>query len=184
MICLNRGASSQLTLWLALGMIVAGVVHADPAPFDLAGPTVEVEVTRADTTLPASQVPNLQSGDRVWMKAELGEAQSAHYLMIASFLRGSTDPPPANWFYRCETWTGKCADKGLTLTVPKDAQQLLVFLAPETGGDYKTLLDAVRGRREPSYAPRRILIRRSSIMPVCRHILLPCAASATPILRA
>jgi len=32
------------------------------------------------------------------------------------------------------------------LTVPKDAQQLLVFLAPETGGDFNTLVNAVRGR--------------------------------------
>src|SRR5580704_1926863 len=104
MFCPNTAVRSQLTLWLALGMIVTGAVHADPAPFDLAGPTVEVEVTRADTTLPAAQVPNLQSGDRVWMKADLGDSQSARYLMIASFLRGSTDPPPANWFFRCATW--------------------------------------------------------------------------------
>ena len=47
---------------------------------------------------------------------------------------------------RCETWTGKCAREGMTLNVPKDAQQLLVFLAPETGGDFKTLMNAVRGR--------------------------------------
>jgi hypothetical protein len=146
MFCFNTDVRSQLTLRLALGVIVAGTAAADPAPFDLTGPTVEVEVTRAGATLPAAQVPNLQPGDRVWMKADLGDAQSAHYLMIASFLRGSTDPPPANWFFRCETWNGKCADKGLTLSVPKDAQQLLVFLAPETGGDFKTLLDAVRGR--------------------------------------
>jgi len=32
------------------------------------------------------------------------------------------------------------------MTVPKEAQQVLVFLAPETRGDYRTLVDAVRGR--------------------------------------
>lgn len=137
---------SQLTLALALACLLSVTAVADPAPFDLAGPTVEVEVTRGDSTLPAAQVPNLAPGDRVWMKADLGASQSAHYLLVASFLRGSTDPPPATWFWRCETWSGKCAEKGLTLTVPKEAQQLLVFLAPETGGDFKTLMDAVRGR--------------------------------------
>jgi len=35
----------------------------------------------------------------------------------------------------------------MTLTVPKDAQQLLVFLAPETGGDFNTLVNAVRAVR-------------------------------------
>jgi hypothetical protein len=32
------------------------------------------------------------------------------------------------------------------VTVPQDAQQMLVFLAPEAGGDFKTLMGAVRGR--------------------------------------
>jgi hypothetical protein len=86
------------------------------------------------------------AGDRVWLKADLPAAQSARYLMVATFLRGSTNPPPKDWFSRCDTWAGKCARDGMTLTVPKDAQQLLVFLAPETGGDFTTLVDAVRGR--------------------------------------
>jgi hypothetical protein len=119
---------------------------ADPAPFDLVGPTVEVEVTRAGVTLPAAQVPNLAPGDRVWLKADLGPEQASHYLMVPVFLRGATDPPPPEWFFRCETWSGKCAQKGLSVTVPKDAQQLLVFLAPETGGDFKTLVQTVRAR--------------------------------------
>ncbi len=40
----------------------------------------------------------------------------------------------------------RCATKGLTVTVPDGAQQILLFLAPETGGDFKTLVSAVRGR--------------------------------------
>src|SRR6202047_4666719 len=129
-----------------LGLAAAAAAHADPAPFDLAGPTIELEVARGAMTLPASQVPNLAAGDRVWMKEDLPTVQSAHYLMIAAFLRGSTNPPPANWFSRCQTWAGKCSQDGMTLTVPKEAQQLLVFLAPETGGDFNTLGNAVRGR--------------------------------------
>jgi hypothetical protein len=66
--------------------------------------------------------------------------------MVTAFLRGSTNPPPASWFYRCDTWAGKCAQQGLTITVPPDAQQLLVFLAPRTSGDFNTLVGAVRAR--------------------------------------
>ncbi|MFI4868559.1 MAG: hypothetical protein ACHQDD_04310 [Steroidobacterales bacterium] len=118
----------------------------DPAPFDLVGPTVEVTVTRGATTLPIAQVPDLAVNDRLWIKADLPPTQSAHYIMVAAFLRGATNPPPANWFFLCETWSRRCAQDGLTLTVPQDAQQLLLFLAPETGGDFKTLVNAVRGR--------------------------------------
>ena len=122
------------------------VVRADPAPFDLAGPTLELTVTRGGVTLPAARVPSLAGADRLHLKADLPPQQSAHYLMVVAFLRGATNPPPPEWFLRCETWTGKCAQEGLTLTIPKEAQQLLVFLAPETGGDFKTLMNAVRGR--------------------------------------
>jgi hypothetical protein len=128
---------------VAIGSIVA---QADPAPFDLPGPVLELKVTRGAVTLPAARVPNLATGDRLWLRADLPQEQSEHYLMVAVFLRGATNPPPANWFVRCETWVRKCAAEGLTLTVPKEAQQLLVFLAPETGGDFKTLMNAVRGR--------------------------------------
>jgi hypothetical protein len=119
---------------------------ADPAPFDLAGPDLTVTVTRGDRTLPIAQVPNLAVGDRLLVRADLPATQSAHYLLVAAFLRGSTNPPPNDWFFRCETWSKPCAQQGLTLTVPQDAQQLLVFLAPETGGDFRTLVNTVRGR--------------------------------------
>ena len=66
--------------------------------------------------------------------------------MVTAFLSGSTNPPPEAWFFPCKTWTGKCARDGLTVTVPQGAQQVLVFLAPETGGDFKTLVGAVRGQ--------------------------------------
>jgi hypothetical protein len=131
---------------LLLAAVVAGVAHADPAPFDLAGPNLEVKITRGTNTLPVSQVPNLAAGDRIWLKADLPATQSAHYLLVAAFLSGSTNPPPANWFTLCETWARPCSQDGLSVTVPQDAQQVLVFLAPETRGDFRTLVDAVRGR--------------------------------------
>jgi hypothetical protein len=131
---------------LILAIILATAAHAESGPFDLAGPTLDVKITRGAKTLSATEVPNLLVGDRVWIKADLPATQSAHYLMVAAFLSGSTNPPPENWFFPCKTWTGKCAHEGLTVTVPEGAQQVLVFLAPETGGDFKTLVSAVRGR--------------------------------------
>jgi len=134
------------SLPLIVAMFLAVTAHADPGPFDLAGPTLDVKITRGTRTLPATAVPNLNVGDRVWIKADFPASQSAHYLMVAAFLSGSTNPPPENWFFPCKTWTGKCSRDGLTVTVPEGAQQVLVFLAPETGGDFKTLVGAVRGR--------------------------------------
>src|SRR3984957_19424375 len=129
-----------------LAIFLAAPTKADPAPFDLAGPALDVKITRGTSTLPASEVPNLIAGDRIWIKADLPATQSAHYLMVAAFLSGSTNPPPESWFFPCKTWTGKCGHDGLTVTVPAGAQQVLVFLAPETGGDFRTLVNAVRGR--------------------------------------
>jgi hypothetical protein len=131
---------------LILAIILTAAAHAAPAPFDLAGPTLDVKITRGTETRSASEVPNLAAGDRIWIKADLPATQSAHYLMVIAFLSGSTNPPPESWFFPCKTWTGKCAHDGLTVTVPEGAQQVLVFLAPETGGDFRTLVSAVRGR--------------------------------------
>jgi hypothetical protein len=129
-----------------LFLTAATAAWADPSPFDLAGPRLEVKVTRAGTTLPISEVPNLAAGDRVWIRADWPEGQAAHYLMVAAFLRGSTNPPPESWFFRQETWNHKSEDEGMTVTVPDGAQQVLLFLAPATGGDFHTLVGAVRGR--------------------------------------
>ncbi|MDP9013768.1 MAG: hypothetical protein M3O41_14155 [Pseudomonadota bacterium] len=137
--------TSRFFCLVTLGLLCAAA-HAVPAPFDLAGPLLEAKITRGKTTLPASQVPNLAVGDRIWLKVDLPPTQSAHYLLVAAFLRGSTNPPPESWFFPCKTWTGKCASEGMTITVPQDAQQVLIFLAPETGGDFKTLVGSVRGR--------------------------------------
>ena len=133
-------------LLLAAMLAFAITASADPAPFDLVGPNLDVTVTRGAKTLPISEVPNLAAGDRLWIKADLPSTQSAHYLMVLAVLRGSTNPPPDDWFFRCETWKGTCAKDGLNVTVPQDAQQMLVFLAPQTSGDFKTLVNAVRAR--------------------------------------
>jgi len=73
-------------------------------------------------------------------------SQSARYVLIVAFLRGITNPPPNGRFTRLETWNRQAREEGVLVTVPQEAQQAIVFLAPETGGDFSTLRNAVRGR--------------------------------------
>jgi hypothetical protein len=91
-------------------------------------------------------VPNLQPGDRLWIHPDLPKTQSVKYLLICVFLRGNTNPPPENWFIRIDTWDAKVREEGSFVTVPPEAQQALMFMAPETGGDFSTLRSAVQGR--------------------------------------
>jgi hypothetical protein len=117
----------------------------DKARFDLAGPTIDIRVTRGNATLPIAQVPNLQAGDKLWIKADLPPSQSNHLILIVAFLRGTTNEPPDNWFTEIDTWEKKTAE-GTTVTVPNEAEEALLFVAPETGGDFKTLRSAVKGK--------------------------------------
>nr|WP_216843130.1 hypothetical protein [Granulicella sp. S190] len=137
---------SRIVGTLAATLLALPLLHADPARFDLAGPKVDVHVTRSGKTLPIAQVPNLQPGDKIWLRADLPPTQSVHYLLVAVFLRGTTNPPPENWFTEIQTWNKKVREEGVTITVPAEAQQVILFLAPETGGDFSTLRSAVRGR--------------------------------------
>lgn len=120
--------------------------YAADSRFDLIGPKIDVRVTRDGQTLPIAAVPNLQPGDKLWIHPDLPSSQSVRYLLICVFLRGNTNPPPEDWFYRIETWDRTVREEGSFVTVPADAQQAVMFLAPETGGDFKTLKSAVRGR--------------------------------------
>ncbi|HZQ96276.1 MAG TPA: hypothetical protein VFA67_14775 [Candidatus Sulfotelmatobacter sp.] len=119
---------------------------AQTAAFDLIGPKVEVRVQRASVTLPIAEVPNLQAGDRLWVHADLPDSQSVRYLMVIAFLRGATNPPPESWFTRVETWSKAVHEEGVFVVVPNEAEEALVFLAPETGGAFSTLRAAVRGK--------------------------------------
>src|SRR6185437_3867891 len=136
-------AASLVALFLCASVPAA---FGDSSTFDLDGPRVEVIVTRAGKKLPITEVPNLATGDKLWIHPDFPTAQAAHYLLVAAFLRGATNPPPKKWFYKAETWDKKFIDKGMTITVPQGAQQVLLFLAPETGGDFKTLENSVRGQ--------------------------------------
>ncbi|HEY1766083.1 MAG TPA: hypothetical protein VGG26_00415 [Terracidiphilus sp.] len=132
-------------LFLLLCLASVGL-HAEGPAFDLAGPKVDVHVKRGTVTLPISEAPNLLTGDRLWIHPDLPESQSAHFVLVVAFLRGSTNPPPPEWFTRVETWSREAHEEGTFVTVPDGAQQALIFLAPETGGDFNTLRNAVRSR--------------------------------------
>ncbi len=121
-------------------------VMSDTAAFDLAGPQLDIKVTRNGKTLPIAAVPNLQPGDRIWIHPDFPDEQSVHYQMVVAFLRGSTNPPPENWFTRVEAWDKHVRDEGVVITVPDDAQQALLFLAPQTSGGFGVLRGAVRGK--------------------------------------
>ena len=139
----------KLTRWLSLPfflLLLAQQSFAVDARFDLLGPKIDVTVTRGSDTLPIASVPNLQPGDRLWLHPDLPETQSVKYLLICVFLRGTTNPPPEDWFSRIDTWDKKVREEGVFVTVPKDAQQVVLFMAPETGGDFSSLKSAVRGR--------------------------------------
>ena len=143
---LHRLTVLFFSLFLAVLVFFVGTAAADGAAFDLVGPKVDVRVQRAGVTLPISEVPNLQVGDRLWVHPDLPDSQSVHYLMVVVFLRGVTNPPPDSWFTRVETWTRAVHDEGIYIVVPEEAQEALVFLAPDTGGAFSTLRTAVRGK--------------------------------------
>ncbi|VVT21773.1 conserved exported hypothetical protein [Sphingomonas aurantiaca] len=129
---------------LIAALLVPMAAQADPAPFDLTGPTLRVGVTHGTTTLPIAQVPKLATGDRVSVAADLPTGKKddgTRYLLVAAFLRGATEPPPKSWFFKAETW--KAQKNALALTVPEGARQLVVFLVPESGG-FDAVISAVR----------------------------------------
>ena len=141
-----NGGMRHFLWFLLLCSFAATGLYADGPAFDLSGPKVDVRVKRGEVTLQISETPNLLPGDRLWIHPDLPESQSAHFVLIVAFLRGATNPPPADWFTRVETWLPKVRAEGVFVDVPAEAQQALIFLAPETGGDFSTLRAAVRGR--------------------------------------
>jgi hypothetical protein len=148
-ICIAHIALRSLVLCACIVTVLlagAAFARAENSSFDLLGPRIEMKVTRAGKPLPISEVANLQPGDRLWIHPDFPDDQSARYLLIVVFLRGATNPPPENWFIKAETWTKRVREEGIVVTVPEDAQQALLFLAPETGGDFTSLRNAVRGR--------------------------------------
>ena len=99
-------------------LLSASALLGDTAAFDLAGPRIEIRVTRAGKTLPISRVPNLKAGDRLWIHPDMPDAESVRFLMITAFLRGSTNPPPENCFTTVATWNKHVRAQGVVITLP------------------------------------------------------------------
>jgi hypothetical protein len=143
----NRYMRSCLRLFFPLLLALASSgLKADGPAFDLSGPKIDVHVKRGAVTLPISQVGNLLPGDRLWIHPDFPETQSNHFVLVVAFLRGATNQPPPDWFTRVETWSSEARQEGVFVTVPDGAEQALLFLAPETGGDFNTLRKAVTDR--------------------------------------
>ena len=145
MVLLQRRGYLLRALALLFCLPITLFASDNTARFDLTGPRVQVHVTRAGKTLPVASVPNLRGGDQLWVHADLPDTQSVKYLLVVIFLRGTTNPPPETWFTRIETWNKRVDREGVSVTVPDEAQQAILFLAPETGGDFAALRSAVRG---------------------------------------
>ncbi|RSV10456.1 MULTISPECIES: hypothetical protein [Sphingomonas] len=129
----------------AAAMVLPAAVQAESQQFDLPGPALRMSVTRGGATLPIAKVPSIAAGDRIKIAAELPGSQGVRYLLVAAFLRGATNPPPKRWFFKAESWERK---KGsLDLEVPKGAEQLVLFVVPETGGGFDAVVDTVQ--RQP-----------------------------------
>jgi hypothetical protein len=127
-------------------------LRADNARFDLEGPKIDIRVTRGSATLPISQVPNLQAGDKIWVKADLPASQSNHLLLIVAFLRGTTNEPPDSWFTKIETWDKKTVE-GTTVTVPAEAEQAILFVAPELAAISTPFAPLLKAGRAFLFAP-------------------------------
>ncbi|MEG8040896.1 hypothetical protein QP166_16705 [Sphingomonas sp. LR60] len=135
-----------LALAAAVSLTLPEAATAQSTTFDLSGPTLTMRVTRGGVTLPAGQVPGIRAGDKLEVRADMPADQSAHYVLVVAFLRGATNPPPKDWFFKAETWDKNPKKSGLSITVPEGTGQAIAFMAPETGGGYNALVKAVRGR--------------------------------------
>jgi hypothetical protein len=145
----NRYMRSCLRHFFPLLLVLASTglnAQGQSPAFDLSGPKIDVHVKRGELTLPISEVGNLLPGDRLWIHPDFPETQSNHFVLVVAFLRGATNQPPADWFTRVETWNKAAREEGVFVTVPDGAEQALMFLAPETGGDFATLRKAVTDR--------------------------------------
>lgn len=131
---------------LAALLSIPSLLFSDSATFDLDGPALHLRVMRGKQTLGIGEAPNLLAGDKLWIQPAFPKDQTEHYLLIVSFLRGATNPPPEEWFIKAETWSDDVRSQGITITVPQGAEQALLMLAPVTGGDFTTLRETVCGK--------------------------------------
>jgi hypothetical protein len=130
-------------------------LHADSPAFDLPGPRWTCMSSAARLRCRLARFPTCFPETGCGFIPTLPESQSAHFVLIVAFLRGATNPPPPEWFTRVETWTRQAREEGVFVTVPAEAQQALIFLAPETGGDFSTCALPCAAAPALLCAPRR-----------------------------
>lgn len=127
---------------LLAALFAPSALDAASSSFDLIGPRLDVTVVRDGVSLPLERVPNLAEGDHIAIKLAALPGHDEHYRLIAVFLRGAVDRPGKDWFREAESWRDK--DSALALVVPKDAQQMALFIVPERGGGAGAVVSAVR----------------------------------------
>ncbi|SFP35391.1 hypothetical protein [Sphingomonas rubra] len=136
-----RPSARLLALALLFSMAPA---RAQQNGFDLAGPGLSIAVRRGPAQLPLAAVPSLHGGDRLIVRADMPADNAGRYLVIVAFLRGATAPPPKDWFFHAEPWRNK--KNVLDIAVPEGAEQAVLLLAPDAGGGFDAVREAVRGR--------------------------------------
>src|SRR3546814_11991558 len=104
-------------------------------------PGLQGAVTQGGRTLPIARVPNLAEGDRISIKLDLPERQGARMLLVAAFLRGATNPPPKDWFFKSKTW--KKVGNEFSLKLPAGEHTILLVLAPDRNTHYDAVSPAV-----------------------------------------
>ena len=130
------------------GVLVSTGLHADDNPaFDLTGPKVDVHVKRGEVTLPIGEVPNLLPGDRLWIHPDFPESQSRALCADCGIsARGDQSAAAGVVYARGDLEPRGARTRACLSRFPTEAQQALIFLAPETGGDFSTLRNAVHER--------------------------------------
>ena len=119
---------------------------ADAARFDLVGPSIDVRVTRGTDTLPIALSPISSPATRSGCILTCPPRSPSTTCSSAPFCAARPTRHRTTGFIRIPTWDKKIRQEGVFVTVPAEAQQAVLFMAPETGGDFSTLRSAVQGR--------------------------------------
>ena len=80
---INRMTRATRCAWgaMALAMLTPlSLGAAEPAPFEMPGPALDILVMRGDQSLPIAQVPSLSEGDRLSVEADLPTDQGARFI--------------------------------------------------------------------------------------------------------
>jgi hypothetical protein len=139
--CSHRVARLSKTLCLFGLVMAAAPVQSASSSFDLVGPRLDIAITHDGVTLPLERVPNLSEGDRISIKLERLPGHDERYRVVAAFLRGAVDRPGKDWFREA---LSRKNNADIALVVPKGAQQMALFIVPESGGGANAIISAVR----------------------------------------